>query len=65
LVSRNIEKILGIDAKEESRDIVVFEGTRWNSVAALLCLWMGTTRVLWIVGRMPSRCAFQDTGDTL
>jgi len=26
LVSRNIEKILGIKAKEESRDIVVFEG---------------------------------------
>lgn len=26
LVSRNIEKIMGIDAKEESRDIVVFEG---------------------------------------
>jgi imidazolonepropionase-like amidohydrolase len=26
LVSRNIEQILGLDVKEESRDFVVFEG---------------------------------------
>jgi imidazolonepropionase-like amidohydrolase len=46
LVSRNIEKIMGIDAKEESRDIVVFEGNPLEYGASVVLSLDGDDKIV-------------------
>jgi hypothetical protein len=41
LVSRNIEQILGLDVKEESRDCVVFEGDPLQFGASVVVVFDG------------------------
>jgi hypothetical protein len=46
LVSRNIERILGIEAGEESRDIVVFEGNPLEFGASVVVSLDGDDKIV-------------------